>query len=58
MNINSIYKKIQEIIAYIDKELDKPISIHSYETRIWGSGYNKGMKSVKKLILDVFTKFK
>lgn len=51
---STIYKKIKQIIAYINKELDKPRTYHSEETILWEKGYRKAMKEVKEFIINIF----
>ena len=56
MNLNNLYKKIEQLLSFINEELDKPSNRHSYETRIWEKGYKRGMLVVKKFIENMLYK--
>lgn len=56
MNSQILYKKLKQILDYIEDELKKPINNHNYETRIWSSGYRWAMIKIKNFIWDILNK--
>ena len=56
MNSNNIYKKIGQLLSFVNEELDKPLSRHNYEIRMWEKGYRRAMLGVKRFIENMFYK--
>lgn len=53
MSDNKLYKKLKEILDFVEDEVNKPLDNYNYETRLWSKGYRKALITVKNFIWDI-----
>jgi hypothetical protein len=56
MNPEILFKKLQQILEFIEKEANSPLDNHNHDTRMWSKGYRKAMTTIRDLIWNALNK--